>query len=147
MFQRPFVITPDGAQAAITLRGSVPSYNGSEPLTFTWFANGDTHPFAQGQVVTTAAAVGAHTVTLVVSGALSARESLIFEVITPSEAVAAILHLLEALDLPKQKERPFAAALVAPIKAFEKGDLDRGVRELDASRKKSLRASDRRIPL
>ena len=146
----PYAIAADGQDAVVTLQASLPptaasgvspqSITDSSAVIYTWFANGNDTPFSQGAVTTAKAAVGTHKVTVVVSGAASSRSTLTFHVITPGDAVSAVLQGLKKCQLPHQKERPLAAALVAAIQAFDRGDTAGALQTLEAFQEKTLRS-------
>jgi hypothetical protein len=127
------VLAPDNMQAIVVLDGSSSADADNDPLQFAWHVSGDAQPFATGVRVTNSAAVGTHDLVLQVCDWTStSTDTITVEVITPAEAVADLLALVESANLPAADERQLRPALQAAIRAYERGDFRRGNIQLES---------------
>jgi uncharacterized membrane protein len=129
----PLVIACDGDSANIVLDGRGSSDPDGDPLSYAWFAGGAPQPFSTESVARTSADLGLHSVTLTVSdGQLSASASLVFEVVTPAEAVAPLSLLLDLANLSRKAKLPLQASLRAAINSLEDRNFKGAINQLEA---------------
>lgn len=127
-------ISPNNQDADVLLDGSRSSDADGDPLTYTWYADGDmTTPIATGMQAEVTLAVGAHTVTLVVSdGIADDSDTLTVTVLTAGQAVRELAAMKDALSLPAGAETALDASLDAAAAAFDRGNMTAGVNALRA---------------
>lgn len=133
----PFVIACDGESARVMLDGRGSTDPENDPLSYAWFVTGSQTPFSTASAVTTTADVGVHSITLVVSDAQSSDSAtVVFEVITPAEAVAQLSLMLDAADLSRKQRQPLQASLSAAMQSLERGNFKSAIGQLDAFKNK-----------
>jgi len=127
------VFSRDGVSATVIFDGSLSFDVENHPLQYFWFEEGQTNAFATGVTVTNDLPVGEHTVALVVSdGQDTGTNRVSFSVITPAQAVADLVLLVEESDLGTQNKRPLFATLYAAIASFDRDNFVAGINQLNA---------------
>jgi hypothetical protein len=132
--------------AVVTLVASLLSDSYDEDkFDYVWTENAQLLPSSFGATVTNSFDLGIHRVTVVASdGGRNGTDTLEFEVITASEAVAELCGVLDGMALSRQQKRPLQASLGTAAQAFERGQLRAGTNLLRAFQNKlraQLRAS------
>ena len=131
------VIAGVNGTAAVVLDGSGSSDANGDALSFAWFVPGVPAPFSTSAITAHSAAIGAHTVTLVVNdGQATGSATKSFEVITASEAVAAISEYLASSDVARKHEHALQASLTAAMKSLERGQAEAAANQLGAFQQK-----------
>ena len=129
------VLSVNGLDATVILDGSTSSDPDGDPLQYSWYQGGDL--LATGAVATNVFAVGAHTISLVVSdGKATATNQVTFEVITSAEAATSLLLVLEQSPLPSRSKQPLSVSLAAAMNSFERGHSRPAVNQLAAFQNK-----------
>jgi hypothetical protein len=124
------VISANGSNAAVALDGRLSTDPDHDSLQYSW-SEGSATPFATGVRVTNKFGLGTHTVTLAASdGSLSGTASATFDVITLSQATAAILAQVNANADPAKPVPALGKTLTRAIDSFDANDLKHGLNEL-----------------
>lgn len=132
-----FVLSRDNVSAAVVLDASRSSDPDGDSLGFSWFADGNTAPFANSSVSTNAFHLGPHTVTLAVSDSRdTAFAEVNFQVVPPSFAVGQILALMNGNALPARTYQPLKVSLESAISSVDRGDFNSGLHQLNAFQNK-----------
>ncbi len=126
--------------ATVVLDGSK-SYD-PDDTNFYYFWSEGTNLLSTNAIAYVVLGVGTHQITLLLDdthpmGTNSARVAV--EVITPAQAVAIIMEMVENSALPRNRHRPLMASLEAAASSFERGQCNAAVNQLGAFQNK-LRA-------
>ena len=131
------VIAPVGTNATVILDGSRSTDVENDPLQFFWSEG--TNNFATGMLATNQFAPGRHTITLIVSdGQATGTNSVVLEVLSPAQAVATLMTLVESSDLSRRNEKPLLASLESAAASFDRGNGTAGLNQLQAFQNKVL---------
>ena len=123
------VIASCDGNAVVVLDGSQSSDVENDPLEFLW-ADG-TNVIGSGQIASNSFAIGTHSIVLMVNdGTDSAFTSLTLEVITPAEAVAQLIAIVEDGNLPKNRKQPLRANLNSAVRDFSRCRTAQGINQL-----------------
>ncbi|MBI3852376.1 MAG: tandem-95 repeat protein [Verrucomicrobia bacterium] len=127
------VFSVDGISATVIFDGSLSSDVENDPLQYFWFEEGQTNAFATGVTVTNELPLGEYSVALVVSdGQDTGTNRVSFSVISPAQAVADLVLLVEQADLGTKNDQPLLATLNAAMSAFDRDKFNAGVNQLNA---------------
>jgi hypothetical protein len=106
-------------------------------LEFSWFRDSEAAPFALGVRVTNAFEVGLHTIVLrAFDGRAESESSLTLEILTPGEAVEALVTRLNEAPLERNRQRPLIASLKVAVASFDRGSFGAGANQLQAFQQK-----------
>jgi hypothetical protein len=129
------VISPNGSNAVVVLDGTLSSDPDGDPLTYAWFEGAV--QIASGAVANATLPVGEHTITLTVSdGLASDSDTITLRVVTPGEAVELLVMTVDQVDLGRKNKRPLIATLKAAVAAFDRGNFNAAVNQLQAFQNK-----------
>lgn len=129
------VISPNGSNAVVVLDGSRSSDPDDDPLTLTWFEGGV--QIAAGAVASATLPVGEHTITLNVSdGIATDTDTITIQIVTPAEAVELLILTVDEVDLGRKNKRPLIATLKASVAAFDRGNSEAAINQLQAFQNK-----------
>ena len=123
------VIASCDGNAVVVLDGSQSSDVENDPLEFLW-ADG-TNVIGSGQIASNSFAIGTHSIVLMANdGTDSAFTSLTLEVITPAEAVAQLISIVEDGNLPNNRKQPLKANLNSAVRDFSRCRTAQGINQL-----------------
>jgi hypothetical protein len=123
------VIASCDGNAVVVLDGSQSSDVENDPLEFLW-ADG-TNVIGSGQIASNSFAIGTHSIVLMANdGTDSAFTSLTLEVITPAEAVAQLVSIVEDGNLPNNRKQPLKANLNSAVRDFSRCRTAQGINQL-----------------
>jgi len=129
------VITPVCADARVVLDGSQSSDVEHAPLEFEWLEG--TNVLATTATSTNELPVGTHVITLNVSdGAATGTAAVTLEVVSPAQAVAVLIELVNSSDLGQRNPMALLATLRAAAAAFESCEPTPGTKQLQAFQNK-----------
>lgn len=129
-----FVLALNGSNACLLLAGSGTDPDG-DPLHFVW--TWDATNTVAAPWLTSCLNVGCHTATLTVSdGPATCSAMLHFCVITPCEAVAQCIALVDRANFDRKNKRPLIASLEAACTSLDRGDLTSGLSQLESFQNK-----------
>jgi|GEM_PF-2680950 len=131
------LLAPDNSRGVI-IGDATPSTDiENDSLEFSWFRDGETAPFAPGLRVTNVFEVGPHTIVLhAFDGQAESEASQTFEVLTPGEALEALVAQVDQAPLERNRKRPLIASLKVAMASFERGHFDAGANQLTAFQNK-----------
>jgi hypothetical protein len=128
----PTIITFD-ATATVILNGSASFDVDNDPLAFTWFVGDPPVAFATSAVATNEVAPGSYLFQLQVSdGDLTGTAAAPLDVLTPCDAIALMIVLIQDSPHSNGIKRPLIDCLEMTCDAFDKGKFDKAVGMLDA---------------
>lgn len=103
----------------------------NDPLAYFWSEG--TNTFATGMLATNHFAPDLHVITLTVSdGQATGTNSVMLEVLSTAQAVGTLVELVEDSDLGGKNANPLLASLRAAAAAFDRGNLNAGINQLQA---------------
>ena len=124
------LIAPACCDATLLLDGSQSTDVENDALTYIWLDG--TNVIATAATVTNRFRPGTHNITLVVSDGITAdMQTMIVEIITPSEAVAFLKSLVEDSITERRLRSPLVAWLRGAEESFERCHVELGVRFLE----------------
>ena len=137
-FTRSLVlIAPDNQNALVVLNGSDSSDVDGDVLAFGWYDGANATPFSTSANTTASISVGSHALTLVVSdGAATASDTITVQVITPCDAVQAIVADVQAANIKAADRKALLDRLNKACSEFNAGHMSNGVRELKEFQKR-----------
>jgi hypothetical protein len=125
------IISPNNSNAVVILDGSRSSDADRDTLEYFWLEPDTNAVFATGPTATVTLDVGEYTLALAVSdGANFGRTSLSFEVVTAGDAVEILASVVREASLSSKDTKALLQRLRLAGDAFDRGDFDKGVREL-----------------
>jgi len=131
------VISRNGTNASVVLDGTRSSDPDGDPLTLTWFEEGQDTALASGLVASVDMTMGTHTIQLEVNdGRLLAADTVLIRVVTPGEALDLIL--LAVQDSTAGNGSGLEAILSAAIASIGRGNAHAAVNQLRAFQNKVL---------
>jgi hypothetical protein len=132
------VIAPDNTNAAVVFDGSKSFDPDDASFHYAWFEG--TNFFSTNAVVMHTLSVGTHEIALLLDDTFplgTNSASVTLEVISPAEAVAIVMGMLEDLSLGKNRQ-PLLASLNASVASFDRASFTTGVNQLQAFENKVL---------
>jgi hypothetical protein len=133
----PTIITLDET-ATVILNGSGSFDVDNDPLAFTWFVGDPPVAFATSAVATNEVAPGSYLFQLQVSdGDLTDGAAAPVDVLTPCDAIALMIVLIEETPYSNGIKRPLIDCLEMACDAFDKGKFDKAVGMLEAFQDKT----------
>jgi poly(3-hydroxybutyrate) depolymerase len=133
------VIAPDNTNAAVVFDGSKSFDPDDARFDYAWFEG--TNLFSTNAVVTNTLAVGTHEIMLLLDDTFplgTNSASVTVEVISPAQAVAIVMSILEDLNVGNKNRQPLLASLDASAASFERGSFTAGINQLQAFENKVL---------
>jgi hypothetical protein len=128
----PTIITFDDT-ATVILNGSASFDVDNDPLAFTWFVGDPPVAFATSAVATNETAPGSYLFQLQVSdGDLTGTAAAPVDVLTPCDAIALMIVLIQDSPHSNGIKRPLIDCLEMTCDAFDKGKFDKAVNMLEA---------------
>lgn len=125
------VLSPNGSNAAVILDASASTDPEGDALEFLWLEGGV--PFGGGVRLTNVFPAGHHIVTLLADdGTDTAAGVFTFAVVSPGEAIEAVLLMVDSSALPENRLRPLRATLKAGVASAERGNLNACANQLRA---------------
>jgi Big-like domain-containing protein/FIMAH domain-containing protein len=117
------VISPNNANAQLTLDGSRSSDPDGDVLTYTWFANGNmSTPIGTGITGSVTFEMGTHQVVLVVNDGLAAdADGITVEVIKLSQAIKEIIAYVEGSDISRNVKKDIIRTLTDAARDCDRG--------------------------
>ncbi|MEO5804574.1 MAG: Ig-like domain-containing protein [Verrucomicrobiota bacterium] len=129
------VIAPCDSNAIVVLDGSFSYDLEGDPLNFTWLEG--TNLLASGAIVTNEFNVGTHMITLAVNDGLDTGfGSLVLEVITPSQAVAELILVVNDSNLNRTQKQLLVANLKGAVALFARCHVDPAINQLEVFQNK-----------
>ncbi|MHB9026278.1 MAG: hypothetical protein ACYC7E_19230 [Armatimonadota bacterium] len=144
------VISVNETNAVYPLDGSLSTDPEDDPLTYTWYADGNlVTPIATGVTASATLSVGAHTITLVVADSFGASDTTTIAVTvdTLGQATGALIDAVETAPISDTTENELVSILESADAAFAHGNLKTGVNKLHAFQNKVSAQTDKSIPL
>jgi hypothetical protein len=131
-------IAANNSNDCIVLDGSKSSDPDHDALTYLWFEEPSSVPFASGVTVTNCLNVGTHTNMLVVTDTYgcSASTNVTLQVISPCEATGLLIEEIENSSLSGSRKQPLLTSLRAACASFEAGQVKTGANQLAAFQNK-----------
>jgi hypothetical protein len=106
------VIAVNGSNAPVTMDGSLSFDPDGDALTYGWFANDDTTPFATTARTRAALELGSHAITLIVSdGQTTASDTVEVEVVTLQQIIDVLVAIVDETNLSRNRQRSLLRAL------------------------------------
>jgi hypothetical protein len=129
------IIAPVGTNAVVILDGSRSTDVENDPLEYFWSEG--TNTFATGVLATNRFALGVHVITLIVSdGQATGTNLVVLEVLSPAQAAGTLTTLVETSNLSGKNANPLLASLRAAAAAFDRGNANAGINQLQAFQNK-----------
>jgi hypothetical protein len=126
------ILSINGSNAAVVLDASQSSDVDTTALGFIWSTREPPALLGRGEVITNVFGVGSHIVHLEArDGMATDTTSVTFDVITLSDAVALLTGLVSDAALGRSQQRPLLTTLKAASRAFESGDAEAGLQQLE----------------
>jgi poly(3-hydroxybutyrate) depolymerase len=130
------VLSLNNTNATVIFDGSLSSDVENDPLQFSWVEQG-VGLLATGVLATNVLEVGPHTVALVVSDGTDQTTNIIrFQIITPAQAVADLVALVDDAAIARQHKHPLMASLNVAMASFDRGSFGAGINQLGAFQNK-----------
>jgi hypothetical protein len=131
------VLSANGSNATVKLDGTQSSDADGDALTYAWFVNGETTPFATGAEATAVLELGSHAITLTVSdGQENASATVEVEVITIHDMLNALIGLVDEANLLRKNQRPLVTALRQAQEAVQGGRFQVAIHQLESFQNK-----------
>ena len=144
------LVANEDDEACIIFDGTQSTDAEGDPLTYSWFADGNLPPFSVAALNTNCFPIGEHDITLMVDdGNCFGRETVHLEVVTGCDLVENLIQDINNSTLPRNKKRPLIDSLKKICKQFEKDKKNKfkyAIKKLEAFQHK-LRGELKKYPV